>query len=142
MAGVKGSAERLLVVMLRSIGSILVLAFPFALMPAASMASNHAWLGLGEFPDTTIVSYLTRSIALLYGFHGVLFWVVSFDVRRFAPVLIYIGVMNIIFGLGLTGIDLHAGMPWFWSLGEGPPEAVVGVVILVVLARARRDWAD
>ena len=39
-------------------------------------------------------------------------------------------------------VDLHAGMPWFWSLGEGPPEAVVGVVILVVLARARRDWAD
>jgi hypothetical protein len=33
-------------------------------------------------------------------------------------------------GFVLLGIDLAAGMPTSWTLGEGPPTIVVGLVVL------------
>ncbi|ANM31938.1 hypothetical protein ABI59_23790 [Acidobacteria bacterium Mor1] len=122
--------ERFLVFVLRCIAAIVTLAFGAALLPTEWMKSSHAWLGLGTFPDTTIMQYLTRSIALLYGFHGALCGLVSFQVRRLRPVVIFIGWMNTFFGLGMLAIDLFAGMPWYWTWFEGPPIAVGGVLVI------------
>jgi hypothetical protein len=30
-------------------------------------------------------------------------------------------------------VDLHAGMPWLWVVGEGPPIVTIGAVFLVLL---------
>ena len=70
--------QRLLVVLLRLGGSGLMLAFLAVLLPVDWMAATHPRLGLGEFPRTPIVDYLTRSIAALYGFMAFR-WIVSFD---------------------------------------------------------------
>ena len=72
-----GVKEQVLVWMLRIGAVITIAAFPAALLPAETMADWHARLGLGPFPDAPLTGYLTRSLSLLYGFHGVFTLIVS-----------------------------------------------------------------
>ena len=123
-------AERWVVLLLRLVAVMTMSAFAAVLLPTSWMAASHARLGMGEFPASSLVDYLTRSIALLYGFHGVLAWIVSRDVRRFRPIVRYLGIMNLLFGAAMLGVDLHAGMPWFWTIAEGPPIAALGLALL------------
>jgi hypothetical protein len=126
--------RRLLVVLLRLAGTITVTAFLTILLPAEWMASTHRWLGLGEFPRAPVVDYLARSIAALYGFHGVLLLIVSTDPVRYRAIVWFVAAMNIAFGLIVMAIDVHAGMPLYWTLGEGPPIIAFGIVIAVLNA--------
>jgi hypothetical protein len=121
---------RILVVLLRLGGTLTGLAFLAMVMPSAWMVDIHRSLGLGELPQIPVVDYLTRSVAAIYGFHGGLLFVLSTDPIRFLRVVKYIGWMNIAFGLALLLIDLHAGMPLWWTLGEGPPVVGLGVTVL------------
>ena len=62
--------ERLLVLLLRFAGVVLLLAYGAVFLPAVWMAATHRWLELGDFPAFPIVDYLTRSISILYGIKG------------------------------------------------------------------------
>jgi hypothetical protein len=121
--------RRLLVILLRVGGIASCLAFLTILQPVEWMASTHQALGLGEFPRAPVVDYLARSIAALYGFHGVLLLIISTDPVRYRPLVWYAAFMNVLFGLMIIGIDLHAGMPVWWTLAEGPPIVAFGIVI-------------
>ena len=127
--------RQILVVLLRLAGGITVTAFLAMLLPAEWMASTHRALGLGEFPRAPVVDYLARSIAALYGFHGVLLLLVSGDPTRYRPIVRYLGFMNVLFGIALVLIDLNAGMPTLWTLAEGPPIVAFGVVVLYLSRR-------
>lgn len=128
--------EQFLVWLLRFTGCVILFAFLAMFLPTEWMRVAHEeLLGLGPFPASPLVEYLTRSIAMLYGFHGVLVLVAATDVRRFRPIVLLCGWMNILFGSGMLLIDLKTGMPWFWTFGEGPPIALVGALILY-LSRA------
>lgn len=93
------------------------------------MASTHEALGLGPYPRSVIVEYLSRSIAALYGLHGILMLIVARDIPKYREIVNYLSFFNITFGLLMLAIDLKVGMPWFWTIGEGPPIAAMGVVI-------------
>ena len=112
-----------------------MLAFLAVFLPADWMAATHPRLGLGEFPRTPIVDYLTRSIAALYGFHGVFVWIVSNDPIRYRVLVWFAAVMNIVFGAMMIAIDLNAGMPAIWTLIEGPSIMAMGVAIAVLAPR-------
>lgn len=120
---------RLLKALLRLGGVVTASGFAAILLPEDWMASSHAWLGLGEFPRAPIVDYLARSIAALYGFHGLLLLTVARDPLALRPIVSYIAFVNVTFGAIMLGIDLYSGMPLWWTLGEGPPIAALGVVI-------------
>jgi len=112
--------ERTLVILLR-FEAILMLAALFpAMMPFAWMQDIHRSLGMGELPDGPIVGYLTRSLSALYAMFGAAELFVSLDVRRFLPVVKFIAVLGILFGLWMTGLDIVVGMPVFWTVFEGP----------------------
>jgi hypothetical protein len=106
------------------------LAFGAVFMPTSWMATTHAWLGLGEFPAAPITDYLARSISALYGFHAVLLFIVAADPARYERIVLFLGVTNIALGLMLLGIDVHAGLPHWWTAVEGPPVMVLGVLVL------------
>ena len=129
---IDAGALRLLAVLLRLAGLIMVTAFAAVLLPLEWMAITHRWIGLGEFPRAPIVEYLARSIAGLYGFHGVLLLIVSMDPLRYRTIVRYIAAMNVLFGLMLLAIDLHAGMPLFWTAAEGPSIAGFGLVVALL----------
>ncbi len=126
-------AERRLALLLRLAGPVLLLAIPAAFLPTAWMASAHAWLGLGEFPESPLVDYLARSVAALYAMHGLLYLVLAGDIRRHRPVLALVIWMNIAFGAAMVLIDLHAGLPWHWTVFEGPPLIAFGLLLAWLL---------
>lgn len=115
--------------LLRLAGVITTFAFLAMLLPTDWMASTHERLGLGEFPRSPLVDYLTRSVAALYGFHGALLLLISRDPVKYRTIVQFVAVINVAFGVMMLLIDLHAGMPWWWTAGEGPPIIVFGVVI-------------
>ena len=114
---------------------MLCLAFFAILLPADFMASSHQALGLGPFPDGPLTQYLTRTISALYGFHGVLLWIVSTDIRRYRAIVRYLGVMNVVFGAITLVVDFLAPLPLFWTLSEGPPLIALGIVILTLVRK-------
>ena len=126
------SRLRLLTIVLRLSGAATALAFLAVFLPADWMASTHRALGLGMFPRAPVVDYLARSIALLYGFHGVLLFVVAADPVRHRPIVTYIAMMDITFGIAIAGIDLHAGLPRWWTVGESASIMATGIVIAIL----------
>ena len=120
---------RLLIFLLRLAGTVTVTAFLAMFLPVEWMVSTHRWLGLGEFPRTAVVDYLARSAAALYGFHGVLLLLISRDPIKHLTIVRFVACMNILFGVMIIAIDLHAGMPLLWTLLEGPPIIAFGLVL-------------
>lgn len=131
--------EKVLIVILRLSAVLLLLAFPMMLLPAEWMATTHRWLGLGEFPASPLVDYLTRSVSFLYGFHGGLLLLVAGDLRRHRGLLVYIIAMGFAFGVCIIAIDLHAGLPLHWILGEGPLILITAVIMGLLLRAVPRD---
>ena len=126
------TSASLLVSLLRLAGVVTFSAFFAMFLPVDWMASTHERLGLGVFPRSPLVDYLTRSVAALYGFHGCLLLIISTDVGKYRALVWYAAAMNVLFGIMVFAIDLHAGMPLLWTLGEGPPIAVLGIALAVL----------
>jgi hypothetical protein len=118
--------------LLRLMGTVTVTAFLTIVMPPDWMARIHERIGLGPFPSSPVVEYLARSIAGLYGFHGVLLLLVSCDPVRHRPIVNYIGILYVSFGVMLIAIDLSAGMPWWWTVFEGPSIIPFGIILLLL----------
>ena len=129
-------SERLLKLILRLTGAALVLATPFIFLPHAWHGAAHERLGLGVYPAGPIIDYLARSASAMYALSGAFCWLVSFDVRRYGPVIVFLGISSVAFGLLMTVVDLELGLPWWWTAGEGPPAVVLGIVLIVLERRA------
>ena len=126
------SSDRWLRSTLRLFGSSSLFALIFVAAPHAWMNEIHAALGLGELPATPIVGYLARSTSAFYALVGGLFWVISFDLRRYRGVVIYLGAAIIVLGAALTIIDWSEGLPLWWQLWEGPIVVGLGLALSVL----------
>ena len=124
-----------LVWILRIMGSSSLLALIFVAVPHAWMDSIHSALGMGPLPAEPVVGYLARSTSAMYALLGGLLWVVSFDLRRYRRILIYLGAAITSFGVMLLVVDWSEGMPLFWTVWEGPFVAVFGLVILFLIRK-------
>jgi hypothetical protein len=129
----------ILVLILRVGGGLACLAVFAIFLPTTLMAAIHRWSGLGEFPDAAITQYLARSISALYALCGGLTILASLNVHRFGPVITYLAIASMLFGVVMTGVDIMAGMPTSWTVGEGPPIFALGLVILLLNRRVQRD---
>ncbi len=130
-------AEWWLKLLLRAVGLAMATAIVPTMMPLSWMAAVHAWAGLGEMPRTPVFEYLARSLSAFYAVLGGLLVVVSFDVRRHAVVIAYLGVVALAGGFAATAMELLAGMPLWWLIVEGPSLVPLGAALLVLNARAR-----
>ena len=120
---------------LRVIGTSSLFALIFVAAPHSWMREIHAWLGLGEMPDTPIVWYLARSTSAFYALVGGLFWVVSFDLPRHRPVVVYLSTAVILLGVALLIMDWWEGLPREWAMWEGPFTIVIGLAMLILSRR-------
>ncbi len=132
-------AERTLALVLRAVGLVAFLVIVPTFMPFAWMGAIHEWLGLGHLPDATIVPYLARSTSLLYAAHGAVVVYVSFDVRRYLPALSLLAWVPGLCGLSLLWIDVTAGMPWFWTVSEGPCLLLAAGVVAWLTRRIKAE---
>ena len=131
-------SERGLTALLRFGGVLTGSALLAVFLPAETMASIHRALGLGALPEAPITDYLTRSLSAMYAFHGLVLLALSANVRRHLSVVHWVGWGTLALGALMIGIDLQAGMPMWWTLGEGPIVIVIGVAVLA-LGRAVRE---
>ena len=120
-------------------GLFLMLAFVAVLLPVDWMARAHQWLSLGEFPDVPITVYLARSTSLLYGVHGVLMFYTGITIDRHWRLVWLFGWLHVVIGITILLIDITAPMPLYWTLLEGGPVAVLGILILVLAGMAYGD---
>jgi len=117
-------------------GTILLLATFAIFLPVGWMESGHELLDLGEFPDRPITAYLARSTSLLYAVHGFLMVYTGLTLRwhwRLVPVF---GWLHIAIGLVMLGTDIAAPMPLYWTVSEGGPVALLGLLFLWLNKRA------
>ena len=126
------SASVLLKVLLRIPGTSSLFALIFVAAPRSWMISIHSWLGMGALPDSPIVWYLARSTSALYALVGGVFWVVSFDLRRYHRLTTYLGFAVPLFGVALLAVDWAEGMPFFWKIWEGPFLIAFGLAVLLL----------
>ena len=123
---------RLLQIVLFGSAAALSFAFVAAWIPESWIDAGHRAIGFGGIPATPVFEYLARSIAMLYGLHGVLAFLIARDVRRYPLIVRYVGGFDLVFGVAITVIDIDAGMPLPWILLEGPPTAGVGLIVLLL----------
>jgi hypothetical protein len=132
-------AEKALVVLLRVAAVLVMTAVVAVVMPFEWMAAIHRALELGELPEGPIVGYLTRSASALYALHGVLVLYVSFDVRRYLPLVKCLAVLSLVFGAVMLPLDYLVGLPIQWVLCEGPFIIALGAVLLWLAVRTDRE---
>lgn len=129
--------DRLIVFILRFLGTCALFALVAVFMPMSWMAAVHVRMGLGEMPTDPIVEYMARSLSALYFFFGVLCLLASSDVNHHRSLVKILAATFLLMGVLFVWIDWSTGMPWLWSLCEGPPQIVLGTVLLF-LARPNR----
>jgi hypothetical protein len=135
------AAGKSLAILLRLMGLIVLTSLFAVVMPTTWMNATNQWLGLGELPDLPIVGYLARSLSAMYAMHGALLLFLSFHVRRYAGVLRFLAGVGVLFGATMLVLDLALGMPWWWTLGEGPFVIPANVVVYWLATRVERNAA-
>ena len=80
-------------------------------------------------PTGPIVEYLARSLSAFYALVGALCLVMASDLERYRPLVRFFGVCLALLGIVFTGVDLAAGMPWWWTALEGPGAVPVGALV-------------
>ena len=133
------SASRVLVWLLRLFGVSSLFALIFVAAPHSWMREIHEMAELGVMPDTPVVWYLARSTSAFYAIVGGLFLVVSRDLERHRPVLVYLGSSVLFLGAVLLIVDVTEGMPTAWTVWEGPFVIAYGVVFLYLLRSVPRQ---
>jgi hypothetical protein len=127
--------ERIWVWLLRLAGLVMLTALGAVVMPFQWMNVIHQQTGLGDLPNTPIVGYLTRSISLMYALLGALLLFLAGDVRRYLPVVRFLAVAGLVFGVLMLGIDCAVKMPLPWTAGEGPFVFVLSAATLWLSGR-------
>ena len=115
---------------LRLAGAFEILAFIAVVMPRSWMEISHEWLGLGQMPHGAVLMFLIRQASYTYGMHGISLWVLAIDVKRFRPLIILNGVAYLLAALVFSTIDYTAGMPVWWTIGDGVGCGFLGMALL------------
>jgi hypothetical protein len=123
--------ERLQVWTLRAAGLTEILAFVAVVMPRSWMEASHRWLGMGEMPDAPVLMFLIRQASFVYGMHGLLLLLLSTNVGRFRPLVIFTGASYLLSAPVLFAIDYTTGMPLWWTLSDSLGCGLIGALLLL-----------
>ena len=108
-----------LVLVLRATAVLFLLAFVGAAMPESGMKAVYEWRGeLGPWPGGALLLYLARVVSILYGFHGLLALYMSFDVRRYLPLIRFMAVVSLLFVPVMFVVIWTTGLPTVWLVSE------------------------
>jgi len=121
-----------LVLVLRATAVLFLLAFVGAVLPESWMKAVHEWGGLGPWPGGALLVYLARALSILYGFYGMLALYLSFDVRRYLPLIRFMAIVGFPFAPVMFVVLWTAGLPTVWAVSE--PASIVVISALWYVA--------
>lgn len=131
------TSQRLIAWLLRLAGSFEILALVAVVMPRSWMEVSHSWLGMGVMPDGPLIMFMIRQASYTYGMHGLSLWILSSDVIRFRPLIIFNGIAFLLAGPVFFVIDYTTGMPWYWTVMDSAGCGFFGAAILALASRVR-----
>jgi hypothetical protein len=134
--------EKILIIILRLSGLMLITAFVAVFLPYEMMASIHFQIGLGTMPQLPILDYLARSVSMFYGIHGVIVIYISYNLNKYLQFLKLLCYLGLLFGLSLFFIDINASMPSYWTFGESPIVVLLNLVIYVFVIMIEKEDAS
>lgn len=129
------TSRRLIAWLLRLTGAFEILAFVAVVMPRSWMEVSHSWLGRGVMPDGPLIMFMIRQASYTYGMHGLSLWILSSDVIRFRPLIIFNGIAFLLAGPVFFVIDYTTGMPWYWTVMDSAGCGFFGAAILLLTLR-------
>lgn len=125
--------------MLRTIGTLDLIALTAVFSSRNWIASSHEMLGMGLFPDAAIAGYLARCTSIWYASYGLLLWFVSCDTEKYSQLITGLACVMFVQGFAVTGIDTVEGMPGWWIALEGPCCSGLGAGLLLLQWRGLPD---
>jgi hypothetical protein len=99
----------------------------------------HRW---GAFPADPVAEYLARSVSSLSAFYGGLQIALSFDVRRYGPLIRYQAAAILVLSACGVVVGSWAGMPLWFVGGDAVACWAYGVPMLLLVRRVNRGGAD
>jgi hypothetical protein len=121
-----------LVLVLRATAVLLLLGLVGAALPESWMKAVHEWGGLGPWPGGALLLYLARVVSILYGFYGMLTLYLSFDVRRYLPVIRFMALAGFPLAPVIFAVIWSAGLPTVWAVSE--PASILALSALWYVA--------
>lgn len=119
------------------VGTVDLIACLVVVLPFDAIDWLHKTAGMGQFPNHPIAGYLARNTSALVAIHGIILLMLAHDVIRYRALIRGIGLVSIIHGAILVGIDFAQEVPFWWTLVEGPTLALIGV-LMVYLTQAKK----
>jgi hypothetical protein len=123
-----------LVLVLRATAALFLLAFVGAALPENWMKAVYESGGLGPWPGGRLLVYLARAVSILYRFHGLLTLYLSFDVRRYLPLIRFLAIVGFPFAPVMFVVIWSAGLPMVWAVSE-PTSIVIISALWYVTSR-------
>ena len=139
---VERNPDRWLLLYLRAVAAVTLLAFAAAVMPEKWMIETAEALGFEPFPYSPLTFYLARNLSLLYGFVGAGLLIITLDFERYRPLVPYLAIGTMTFGVLQLVVDAQAALPFWWTLGESSSTLLGGVLIWWLDMRARANRAS
>jgi hypothetical protein len=107
-----------LVLVLRATAVLFLVALVGAALPESWMKAVYEWGDLGPWPGGALLVYLARAVSILYGTYGLLALYMSFDVRRYLPLIRFLAMVGFPAALVMFMVIWTAGLPTVWAVSE------------------------
>lgn len=96
---------------LRFIAAISFIALPAIIAPRLALEKFSLLLGLGQPPHLPLLIYMTAGASCVLVAQAILLWLMSRDVIRYRPLILFCGWAYLAFSPLFLWIDTSAGMP-------------------------------
>jgi hypothetical protein len=115
---------------LRLIASVSFIALPAIFAPRLTADTFSVLLGFEKPPHLPLLIYLASGASCVYSAQAVLLWLISRDVLRYRPLIVFFGWAYLAFGPLFLWIDLRAGMPPFLVAADSLSCLIAGAALL------------
>jgi hypothetical protein len=126
---VRGS-PRMQRLILRLIAVVSLIALPAIFAPELAVERLSVLMGFGKLPLTPLLIYMTAGASCVFVAQAILLWLMSLDVVRYRPLIVFCGWAYLAFGPLFLWIDTHAGMPTFQIAADSLGSLVAGTALL------------
>lgn len=130
---------RLQRLILRITALISLIALPAIILPRLAM-EKLSWLtGFGQPPDVPLLVYVAAGGAAVFVGQAGFLWILSGDVVRYRPLVLYVGWVYTACGPAFLWIDRDAGMPHWWVAMDSLGSLIVGGTLLWACRPCKRQ---
>lgn len=137
-AGLSDRHLRLQKWILRIMALVALPVVPAIFAPHLTVEKLSWLLGFGQPPKTPLLFYLGAGGSCIYLIFSAMLWIISSDVVRYRPLVVFTAWVCVICGPLYVWIDTQTEMPRWWWLMDSLSCFLGGVALLWAIGKAAR----